>query len=162
MNKNTKVVVITISIILILVYTLASTYSVIINVTNKEGIHEIVNKINIIDLLTNEDGTYNNIYYEVKNELNITESEATLLIESIPLNESLQIVLKSIVDYKMDNDISAKLTNDELYNLIVDSINQTNTISDELKDKVIKKSFQYKQDISNYIYDIEVSPLGEI
>ena len=69
----------------------------------------------------------------------------------------LQIVLNSVVDYKLNNNISAKLSNDYIYNLILDGVNNTNTLSEELKMKVINKAYEYKQDISNYVYDIEVN-----
>ena len=61
-----------------------------------------------------------------------------------------------MVDYKLNNNISAKLSNDYIYNLILDGVNNTNTLSEELKTKVINKAYEYKQDISNYVYDIEV------
>ena len=57
---------------------------------------------------------------------------------------------------KLNNNISAKLSNDYIYNLILDGVNNTNTLSEELKIKVINKAYEYKQDISNYVYDIEV------
>ena len=61
-----------------------------------------------------------------------------------------------MVDYKLNNNISAKLSNDYIYNLILDGVNNTNTLSEELKMKVINNAYEYKQDISNYVYDIEV------
>jgi len=161
LKKRTKTIVITLVIItLTLIYTLASTYSVIINVTNKNGINEIVNQINIRDLFTNDDGSYNNTYYEVRNELNITDEEANILMNSTSLNTHLQTVLNSIVEVKLNDNIGAKLTNDQLYNLIVDGLNNTENINEELKNKVINKSNQYKQDIQDFVYDIEVSLLG--
>ena len=63
--------------------------------------------------------------------------------------------------YKYHNIIEAKLSNDELYNLIVDSVNKDNTINEELKNKVIIKSSRYKQDISDFLYNISVSLQGE-
>lgn len=159
MKKNTLTVTILISLIIVFIYTLASTYAVIINVISKEGINEIVNEINIRDLMTQDDGSYNNTYYNVINELNITANEASILMESIPLNESLQTILQTIVDYKVANNLNAKLSNQELYNIIVTSINKDNTISKELKDKVITKSNTYIQDVSDFIYDIDVSIL---
>ena len=158
MNKKDKtVIVVLIVLFLTLIYTLASTYAVIINVSKKEEINEIVNVITLRDLVTNDNGDFNNYYYDVKNELNISNEEMELLMESSYLNDNLQIVLKSIVDYKIDNNQGAKLSNDDIYNLIVEGVNATDTITSELKDKVIKKSNVYKNDISNYLYDIEVS-----
>ena len=49
------------------------------------------------------------------------------------------------------------MSNDYIYNLIVDGVNNTDTLSEELKIKVINKALEYKQDISDYVYDIEVN-----
>ena len=154
MKKNSTILVILIVISLIIIYTLTSTYAIIINVKEENGIQEIVNIITLRDLLTNENGTYNNTY--VIKEVPLTEEEANLIMDSNKLNENLQIVLNSVVDYKLNNNISAKLSNDYIYNLILDGVNNTNTLSEELKMKVINKAYEYKQDISNYVYDIEV------
>ncbi len=109
--------------------------------------------------MTDNDGLYNDTYYNVKNELGISDSEAEVLIESDELNKSLQVVLNSIVAYKVDNDENTKMSDAELYNLIVDSVNRDNTISDELKNKVKNKSNVYIRDVSDFMYDIEVSVL---
>ena len=132
MKKATTSIIIIISIILVGLYTVTSTYSVIINVIEKDGITEIVNKITIRDLLINDDGTYNDTYYLVKNELQVTETESNLLMESPQLNESLQIVLESIVEYKIHDNMDAKLSDEEIYNLIINSFLNTDTITDEL------------------------------
>lgn len=160
MKRITSIVIIVISILLVGLYTVASTYSVIINVIEKDGINEIVNEINIKDLLTNDDGTYNRTYYDLKNELNVSTEEANILMNSKSINDSLQIVLESIVEYKVNDNQNAKLSNEAIYNLIADSIVNTDNLSDEVKSRIINKSSIYKQDISNYIYDIEVSLLG--
>ena len=160
MKRITSTIIIVISILLVGLYTVTSTYSVIINVIEKDGITEIVNQITVRDLLTNDDGSFNNTYYDLKNELNVTENEANILMESIPLNEALQTVLESIVEYKVHDNINAKLSNDTLYNLISDSIVNTENLSDDLKSRIINKASIYKQDISDYVYDIEVSLLG--
>lgn len=160
MKRITSIIIIVISILLVGLYTVTSTYSVIINVIEKDGITEIVNKITVRDLLINDDGTYNQTYYDLKNELNINEKEANILIDSSSINEALQIVLESIVEFKVHNNYDAKLSNDALYNLISNSIINTKNISDELKSRIINKASIYKQDISNYVYDIEVSLLG--
>ena len=68
-------------ILLILTYTIASTYAVIIDITDTDGESEIVNVIKIRDLFTREDGSYNKEYYNVVRELDITEEEASLLID---------------------------------------------------------------------------------
>lgn len=160
MKRGTSIVLIIISILLVGLYTVTSTYSVIIDVIENDGIKEIVNEITIKDLLINEDGTYNDTYYIVKNELEVTEEEANILMYSKPLNSSLRIVLESIVEYKVNNNIEAKLTNEEIYNLIVESILNTENIDDNLRSRIINKSSLYKKDISDFVYNIEVSVLG--
>jgi len=160
MKRASTIVVIILSILLVGLYTVTSTYSVIINVIEKDGITEIVNEINIRDLLINDDGTYNDTYYTVKNELEVTDEEANILMNSVPLNEALQIVLESIVEYKVHENVDARLSNDQIYNLISEAILNTDNISDELKSRVINKSSIYREDITDYIYDIEVSLMG--
>lgn len=160
MKNRTWIVVIILSIVSVLAFTIASTYAVIIEVTEKNGVTEIVNSINIRDLLTNDNGEYNNTYYNVVRELNITNSEAILLMEAVPLNEALQKVLNSIVEYKLHNKVNAKYTNEELFLLIKDATNNTETISDDLKNKVINKSELYIYDVSDFLYDLEVSKIG--
>ena len=161
-KKKTTMLVIFLTGILTVIYTIASTYAVIIEVAEEEGRQEIVNKITIKDLVTDENGQYNSYYYDVKKELDITDTEATLLITSVRLNKNLQVVLDSIVDYKLNNDTSARLSNNEIYNLIVDGVNNTGSLSEELRNKVISKSNIYKRDISDFLYDIEVSLIGNI
>lgn len=142
------------SILLVIICTIAGTYAVVINVSSEEGIDKIVNEINIKDLLTNDDGTYNSTYYTVKNELDVNEEEMNVLMSSKELNSNLQVVLSSVVNYKLHN--KNKLSNNEIYDLIVMSINEDNNINTNLKNKVINKSNYYKQDISDFIYDLEV------
>ncbi|MBQ2873187.1 MAG: hypothetical protein IJE89_04245 [Bacilli bacterium] len=161
MKKTKTIVVIILSILLVGLYTVTSTYSVIIDVIENDGITEIVNEITVRDLLINDDGSYNNTYYTVKEELELTDEEANILMSSVPLNEALKTVLDSIVEYKVHDNTEAKLTNDEIYNLITESILNTDNISDEVKSRVINKSSIYRQDISDYIYDIEVSVLED-
>lgn len=159
MKKSKGIIISILIILLVFVSTIAATYSVIINVVSNNGINEIVNVITIRDLVTDNDGAYNDIYYNVKNELDISDSEAEILMESDELNKSLQVVLNSIVTYKVDNDENAKMSDTELYNLIVDAVNKDSAISDELKDKVKNKSNIYIRDVSDFMYDIEVSVL---
>lgn len=159
MKKSKGIIISILIILLVFVSTIAATYSVIINVVSNNGINEIVNVITIRDLMTDNDGVYNDTYYNVKNELDISDSEAEILMESDELNKSLQVVLNSIVAYKVDNDENAKMSDTELYNLIVDAVNKDSTISDELKDKVKNKSNIYIRDVSDFMYDIEVSVL---
>lgn len=161
MKKTTTITIIIISILLVGLYTVTSTYSVIIDVIEKDGITEIVNEITIRDLLINDDGSYNDTYYLVKDELGVTEEEASILMESVPLNEALQTVLESIVEYKVHDKMDAKLSDEAIYSLISEAILNTDTITDELKSRIINKSSIYRKDISDYVYDIEVSLLGE-
>lgn len=161
MNKKKVLIVSMLSVILIIICTIAGTYAVVINVINENGIDKIVNEITVRDLLTTDDGAYNSTYYNVKKTLDITDEEAELLMKSIPLNSALTSVLNSIVKYRLHNDESAKYSNEELYNIIEDSINKTDNISNELKEKVITKAYYYRQDVSDFIYDIPVTLLGE-
>lgn len=161
MNKRKSIVLVVFLVgILAVVYTLASTYAVIIEVKDEEGRQEIINNITLRDLVTDESGQYNSYYYDIKRELDITDTEAILLMNSARLNENLQIVLDSIVDYKLNNNYNAKLSNDEIFNLIVDGVNNTGSLTNDLRNKVINKSNFYRQDISNYLYDIDVSLIG--
>ena len=154
MKKWNVLLISILSILLMLICTIAGTYAVIINVSSEDGIDKIVNEITIKDLLTNDSGMYNNTYYTVKNELNVNEEEMNILMSSERLNSNLQVVLNSVVNYKLHN--KNKLSNNEIYDLIVMSINEDNNINTNLKNKVINKSNYYKQDISNFIYDLEV------
>ena len=161
MKKGITITVIALSILLVGLYTVTSTYSVIVDIIEKDGVNEIVNEIKIRDLLTNDNGSYNQTYYDLKNELNVTTEEANILMDSKSINDSLQIVLKSIVEYKVNDNINAKLSNNELYELITAAVLDTDNISDDVKSRIINKASKYKQDISDYVYDIEVSILGD-
>lgn len=161
MKKNNIILISSIVVILITLCTIAGTYAVIINVTNENGTDKIINNIDIKDLLTNDNGTYNNTYYQVKNELNVNEKEMNILMNSESLNNKLKLVLDSIVKYRLRNNKEARYSNDEIYNMIIEGINATPNISEELKNKVIISSDKYKQDISDFLYDIEVSLLGD-
>ena len=50
---------------------------------------------------------------------------------------------------------------DEIYSLITNSVLNTDNISDDLKSRIINKASIYRNDVSDYIYDIEVSLLGD-
>lgn len=158
MKKNTIVIILLV--LLTVLLTVAGTYAVVIDVTEKDGLMEMVNAITLRDIFTDNDGNYNDLYYDVKSTLNITEAEANILMDSSYIDDALQIVLKSIVDYKANNITSAKLTNDEIYNLIVDSVNSTDNLSAETKTRIIDKSSYYKEDISDYVYDIDINVIG--
>ena len=82
-------------------------------------------------------------------------------MNSEPLNNKLKLVLESIVKYRIRNKEEARYSNEEIYNMIVEGINSTSNISEELKNKVIISSDRHKQDISDFLYDIEVSLKGD-
>ena len=138
-----------------------STYAVIIEVIEKDGILEIINDITVKDVLSNDDGSFNDTYYMVKKELSINDEESEILLNSKYLDEALQKVLKSIAEYKIKENKEARLTDEELYNLIADAVLKTSGITDETKSKIINKASRYRNDISKYMYDIETSLLGE-
>jgi len=159
MKTGTRnIIIITLSVLLVVIYMAAGTYSVIIDVVGNDGINEIVNEIDIKDLLTDDNGNYNEYYYDIKRELSITDNEAQLLMNSVAINERLQEVLNNIVDVRINGGV--RYTDNQIYNIIVDAINRTPNITDELKNKVINKSNQYKRDIAKYMYDIEVNVIN--
>ena len=155
-----KVVVLILLILLVGLYTVASTYSIIIEVTDTNGENEIVNNITTRDIFTDTNGNYNSLYYDVIRELNITETEANILMDSEYVNDRLQTVLQSIVDYKVDNNTDAKLSNTEIYNMISDAVTNTEGLTDDTKIRIINKSYTYINDVSDYVYDFDVSILG--
>ncbi len=159
-KRVTTISILVLSIILIILYVVSSTYAVIINVFDKDGKSEIVNSITIRDFVINDDGTYNQIYYDTVRELEITNEEAQILMDSVFLNEALDVVLNNIVAYKLHNE--SKLSNLEIYELIINALNQDDTINEMLKEKVALKAKEYIKDISDYLYDTEVSNIGEI
>ncbi len=152
-KKITTITLLILSIVLMSIYVISTTYSVIIDVITNDGQSEIINKITIRDLVTNDDGTFNNTYYDVVSELNITNEEANIIMDSVPLNEVLDVLLNSVVDYSLHN--KNKLSNDEIYNLITEGIYEDTNIDNSLRDKLITKTDKYIQDISKYLYDIE-------
>ena len=66
-KKITTISILVISILLVSLYIISSTYSVIINVINGGG-EEIIEKITIRDILIDNNGDYNNLYYDIKRE----------------------------------------------------------------------------------------------
>lgn len=155
--KKTKGIFISILIILLVfVSTVAATYSVVINVVSNNGINEIVEVITIRDLMTDSEGKYNDTYYNVKRELSISDDEGKILMDSDSLNRELQVVINSIVEYKVDKKMDSKLSNDEVYNLIVEGVNNDQDISDGLKKRIKEKSQIFINDISDFLYDIDV------
>ena len=158
MKKNFVIILL---VLLVSLLTITATYAVIIEVTDNEGMKEIVNEITVRDIFTDVNGNYNDLYYDVKKEINVTNEEAEILMDSPKLNENLQIVAKSVVDYKANNITEAKLTNEELLSLLEDGVNNTNNISEATKQRVINKAHVYKEDVSDYVYDIEIKEIGK-
>lgn len=155
-----KVVVLLLLILLVGLYTVASTYSIIIEVTDTNGENEIVNTIRARDIFTDTNGNYNSLYYDVIRQLNITETEANILMDSDYVNDKLQIVVQTIVDYKVDNNKDAKLSNTEIHNMIRDAVTNTEGLTDDTKTRIINKSNTYINDISDYVYDFDISIIG--
>lgn len=153
MKRN--IVISVLVVLLIGISTIMGTYAVIINVVSENGVDRIVNTIDIRDLLSDNNGNYNNTYYDVRNELNITDMEMNILMDSKYLNDSLKIVLNNVVSYKLRS--GNKLSNDNIYDMIVNDVNSDSSINNELKNKVISKSNIYKEDISDYIYDLNIN-----
>ena len=93
----TKKILISILLVgIISISTIMGTYAVIINVISEDGVDKIVNTITIKDLLTDDNGNYNNTYYDVRNELEVNDMEMDILMDSNYLNDSLKIVLNNI------------------------------------------------------------------
>ena len=159
-KKNISVIVIISSILLILVYVISNTYSVIIETIEGENGTEIINNIKIRDLLTDDNGNYNNTYYEVVNELSVDDNDINILMNSESLNAALQIVLNDIVNYRLHG--GNRLTREEIYNLIENAIYSDDNIDQELKNKILIKSNKYINDVYNYLYGIKVSSNGSV
>lgn len=151
-----KIVVSILLVLLVGVSTIMGTYAVIINVVSDNGVDKIVNVINIKDLLSDDNGNYNGTYYDVRNELNISDNDMDILMNSSYLNDSLKIVLDNVVSYKLRG--GTKLSNDDIYNMIVND----DSINNILKNKVIDKSDVYRNDISDYIYDLDVNLISDL
>ena len=146
-----KIFVSSLVVLLILISTIMGTYAVIINVTSENG----VNTITIKDLLSDDNGNFNSTYYDVKNELNVTDNDMNILMNSSYLNDSLKIVLNNVVSYKLRG--GTKLSNEKIYDMIVNDVTNDGNIDVVLKNKIIDKSNKYKNDISDYIYDLDIN-----
>ena len=157
-KKVTIISVLIISMLLVSLYVISSTYSVIINVIDRNGKSEIIDKITIRDILTEDDGNYNNLYYDIKRELDISYEEGEIVINSVLLNNVFETILNDVVGYKLYN--RTRMSNNEIYNLIVDSVIMDDNITVSVKDKIINKTQLYIDDIVNYVYDFEVSNVG--
>ena len=152
-KKITTITLLITSILLVSFYVISSTYSVIIEVLNNDGEDEIISKITIRDLVTDDNGMYNSNYYDAINELNITEEEANTIMDSVSLNTALDEVVRNIVSYHMHN--GNKLSNNEIYNLIERATYNDDNISEKLREKILNKSREYLTDITDFLYNIE-------
>ena len=157
-KKITTISVLVISIVLVSLYVISSTYSVLINVIDNDGKSEIIDRITIRDILIGDDGNYNSLYYDVKRELSITYEEGEMLINSVLLNNVFETILNDVVGYRLYN--RTRMSNDEIYNLVVSNIKMDNNITSSVKDKVINKLQLHIDDIVNYVYDFDVSTVG--
>ena len=155
-----KIIISVLLVLLVGVSTIMGTYAVIINVVSDNGVDKIVDVINIKDLLSDDNGNYNSTYYDVRDELNINDSEMDVLMNSSYLNDSLKTVLDNVVSYKLRD--GTKLSNDDIYNMIVNDVNNDDSINNILKNKVIDKSNVYRSDISDYIYDLDVNLISDL
>lgn len=158
MKRN--IVISVLVVLLIGISTIMGTYAVIINVVSENGVDRIVNTIDIKDLLSDDNGNYNSTYYDVRDELNISDSEMDVLMNSSYLNDSLKTILDNVVSYKLRG--GTKLSNDDIYNMIVNDVNNDDSINNILKNKVIDKSNVYRSDISDYIYDLDVNLISDL
>ena len=153
-KKVMTISILVIGILLISIFLISSTYAVIINVI-KNGEEEIISKLTIRDILIDDDGNYNSLYYDIKRELGISYEEGETLIESVPLNNVLEKVAKDVVNYKLHH--KQRMSNNELYNLIVTNINLDTRIDASVKEKVINKTQIYIYDIADYIYNFDIN-----
>lgn len=139
--------------LLVVVGTLATTYAVYIDVTSKNGINEIVNRVTARDLLIRDNGEFNDTYYEVMGEIEASSSDMDVLMDSTSINNNLQGVIKSVVNYRLDG--GSRISNDRLYELILDGVNNTD-IDADLRARIINKSRVYIGDISDFLYSTPV------
>ena len=139
---------------LVSLFAIRSTYSVIINII-KNGESEIISQLTIHDVLVDSDGNYNSLYYDIKRELGISYEEGETLIESLPLNNALETIVKDVVNYRLHH--QPKMSDSEIYQLIVASVNEDNNIPNSVKEKVITKSKMYLADITDYIYNFDIN-----
>lgn len=139
--------------LLVMVGTLATTYAVYIDVTSKNGINEIVNRVTARDLLTRDNGEFNDTYYVVMGEIEASSSDMDVLMDSTSINNNLQGVIKSVVNYRLDG--GSRISNDRLYELILDGVNNTD-IDADLRARIINKSRVYIGDISDFLYSTPV------
>ena len=77
--------------LLVVVGTLATTYAVYIDVTSKNGINEIVNRVTARDLLTRDNGEFNDTYYVVMGEIEASSSDMDVLMDSTSINNNISV-----------------------------------------------------------------------
>ena len=140
------------SIIAVLLFIIRTTYSLVINISERENNNMFFNNISIRELITDKDGIYITEYYDAIKELDIDSNEANILIDSEYLNTALNKMLNSIVNYQIKN--KKRISPSEISSILIDAINNDKTINNELKEKVITKINQYIYDISDFIYGI--------
>ena len=140
------------SILLVLLSIVRVTYSLIIDATNEDNLVE-PKRITINDIITDGSGEYNRYYYNIITELNITKKDCYILINSVSLNNVLNVILNNVILSRYNS--MKRFTSDEVYNLIVDGINHDSNINSRLKNKVIAKVREHISDIVKYLYDIE-------
>ena len=138
---------------LVIVGTLATTYAVYIDVTSRDGVNEILNRVTARDLLTNDNGEYNSTYYIVRDEIEASDKEMDILMDSSSINTNLQGVIKSVVNYRLNN--GSRIDNDKLYELILDGVNNT-SIDGSLRERVISSSKVHIRDVSDFLYSTPV------
>ena len=158
MKRVTIISVLIVSMLLVSLYVISSTYSVIVNVISRDGEDDIIEKLTIRDILIDNNGNYNSLYYDIKNELDISYDEGEVLIESVLLNNALEVLVRNVVDYKLHN--KEKMSNSDIYDLIVSNVRRDNNISDSVQERVINKTGEYINDIVNYIYDFDIGVLS--
>ena len=157
-KKITTISVLVISILLVSIYVISSTYSVIINVINSDSTDEIIDMLTIRDVLVDTSGNYNSLYYDIKRELAISYEEGETLIESVLLNNAFETIIKNVVDNKLHN--KKRMSDTEIYNLIVTNVRNDDRINEQVKEKVINKTGIYINDITNYIYNFDIGVLS--
>ncbi len=130
MKRTLTISALILSVLLVIGLLIGSTYSMFSS--NNE-------MVTIRDMITNTDGTYNDMYYKIRNELLLTDEEVDLLVDSIQLNQAFNRII--------NDDLSEK----EIYNSIILSVMDDDNIDTQLKDKIIDKANKYLNDIVNYM-----------
>jgi hypothetical protein len=69
---------------------------------------------------------------------------------------------EDVITINIDLKNNKVLSNDDIYNMIVNDVNNDDSINNILKNKVIDKSNVYRSDISDYIYDLDVNLISDL